>query len=193
MNKPRAAAHESTSPRVLLGVCGSIAAYKGADLCSKLVQAGHDVTVILTRAASRLVGPLTFSALSGNAVALDWVEGTSDPDIEHIHLADAADLFVVAPATANFLAKAAHGLADDMLTSTLLAAQCPVLVAPAMNVNMWKHPAVTRNLDLVKSLGYEVLEPDSGRLACGWEGAGRLPEPADILAAAQSILAANRS
>lgn len=179
---------DSPKKRVLLGVCGSIAAYKGADLCSKLVQAGHDVTVILTRAATRLIGPLTFSALSGNDVALDWVDGQNDPNIEHIHLADAADLLLVAPATANFLAKAAHGLADDMLSSTLLAAQCPVLIAPAMNVNMWGHPAVRRNLELVKGLGYEVIEPGSGHLACGWEGVGRLPDPADILIAAERIL-----
>jgi len=182
---------ETTAPRrVILGICGSIAAYKGADLCSKLVQAGHDVTVVMTRAATRLVGPLTFSALSGNPVALDWVEGDEDPRIEHIHLADRAELVIVAPATGNFLAKAAVGIADDMLHSTLLAVRCPVLVAPAMNVNMWRHPTVVRNLESVRSLGYHVIEPDDGHLACGWKGPGRLAEPTAIFERAAGLLAA---
>ncbi len=181
---------DAPKANVLLGVAGSIAAYKGADLCSKLVQAGNDVTVIMTRAATRLVGPLTFEALTGRAVGMDWVDGKADPRIEHIDLADHADLFLVAPATANFLAKAAHGMADDMLTSTLLAVRCPVLVAPAMNVNMWSHPAVARNLGTLKELGYEIIEPGDGYLACGWTGKGRLADPAEIARRVDEVLAA---
>lgn len=173
-------------------MCGSIAAYKGADLCSKLVQAGHEVTVVMTRAAARLVGPLTFSALSGRKVAMDWTGSGEDLHVEHIDLADRADLLVVAPATANFLAKAAHGMADDMLSSTLLAVKCPVLVAPAMNVNMWEHAAVRRNLAACRDLGYEIVEPGEGWLACGWTGAGRLAEPAAIVERVTAALARAR-
>ncbi len=172
----------------MLGVCGSIAAYKGADLCSKLVQAGHDVTVVMTKAATNLVGPLTFSALTGKAVAVDPWDRPEDVRVEHIALADRAELVVVAPATGNFLAKAAHGIADDMLTSTLLAVTCPVLVAPAMNVRMWNHPAVKRNLAAVRELGYEVIEPDAGFLACGDVGRGRLAETATILGRVEAAL-----
>lgn len=172
----------------MLGVCGSIAAYKGADLCSKLVQAGHDVTVVMTRAATKLVGPITFAALTGRNVATEPWDREGDVHVEHIHLADRAEVFVVAPATANFLGKAANGIADDMLTSTLLAVTCPVLIAPAMNVRMWRHPAVARNLATVKDLGYEVIEPGAGFLACGDVGPGRLAEPADILARVDAAL-----
>ncbi len=179
----------AASKHVVLGVCGSIAAYKGADLCSKLVQAGHHVTVVMTHAATRLVGPLTFSALTGRHVATDPFEKEADVHVEHISLADRAECLVIAPATANFIAKAAHGLADDMLTSTLLAVTCPVLIAPAMNVRMWNHKTVTRNLATCRELGYEIVEPGAGFLACGDYGDGRLAEPADILAQVQAVLA----
>ena len=173
----------------MLGVCGSIAAYKAADLCSKLVQRGHDVTVVMTRAATKLVGPITFAALTGKNVATEPWDREGDVHVEHIHLADTAEVFVVAPATANFLGKAANGIADDMLTSTLLAVTCPVLVAPAMNVRMWKHPAVVRNLDLVKRHGYEIVEPEAGFLACGDVGPGRLADPVAILERVEAALA----
>ncbi len=175
--------------RVVLGICGSIAAYKGADLCSKLVQAGHEVTVVMTDAATKLVGPLTFAALTARPVATDATTTEAGVHVEHIGLADRAECLVVAPATANFLAKAAHGIADDVLTSALLAVTCPVLVAPAMNVRMWDHPAVRRNLAACRDLGYEIVEPGDGYLACGDWGAGRLAEPAAIAERVAAVLA----
>lgn len=167
--------------RVLLGVCGSIAAYKGADLCSKLVQAGFDVTVAMTDAAQHLVGPLTFAALTGRPVATDPWKSGAGIHVEHIRLADTADVLVVAPATANFLGKAANGIADDVLTSAYLAVTGPVLVAPAMNVRMWNHAAVRRNLDTLRADGVEIIEPGDGFLACGDVGRGRLAETDVIL------------
>jgi phosphopantothenoylcysteine decarboxylase/phosphopantothenate--cysteine ligase len=143
----------------------------------------------MTRAATKLVGPLTFAALTGRAVATEPWDRDGDVHVEHIRLADRAELLLVAPATANFLAKAAHGIADDMLTSTLLAVTCPVLVAPAMNVRMWRHPAVARNLETAKGLGYEIVEPGEGFLACGDVGPGRMAEPADLVARAEARLA----
>lgn len=177
------------SPVVLQFVCGSIAAYKGADVCSKLVQAGYEVTVAMSDAATKLVGPLTFAALTGRPVATNLFRQTDAVHVEHIHLADRADLVVVCPATANFLAKAAHGIADDLLSSTLLATCAPVLICPAMNVNMWQHPAVERNLQACRDLGYRFVEPESGYLACGWVGEGRLAPTEQITAAVARILA----
>ncbi len=176
--------------RVVLGICGSIAAYKGADLCSKLVQAGHDVTVVMTDAATKLVGPLTFAALSGRAVATDPYTGDEGMRIEHIGLADRAQILIVAPATANFLAKAAHGIADDVLLSSLLAMTCPVLVAPAMNVRMWEHRATQQNLARCRDLGYEIVAPGDGFLACGDVGTGRMAEPDAIMQRAAALLGA---
>jgi len=143
----------------------------------------------MTRAATKLVGPITFAALTGKNVATEPWDRESDVNVEHIHLADQAEAFVVAPATANFLGKAANGIADDMLTSTLLAVTCPVIVAPAMNVRMWKHPAVARNLAAVRDIGYEIVEPDAGFLACGDVGPGRLADPAAILERVEAALA----
>lgn len=175
--------------RVLLCVTGSIAAYKAADLASKLKQTGHDVTAVMSEAAQQLVAANTFLNLTGNRVYTDlW-----DPQgqTEHIALTDRADLVVVAPATANCLAKIAHGLADDMVSTTLLAVRSPVLVCPAMNTRMWAHPVVQKNLAAVRALpGYHVLEPGAGHLACGHVGPGRLPEPADIARAVEALLAA---
>lgn len=169
--------------QIVQGVCGSIAAYKGADLCSKLVQAGHDVTVVMTDAATKLVGPLTFQALTGRSVITDPFSHHAGDYVEHIGLADRAELLLVAPATANFLAKAAHGIADDVLLSTLLAVTCPVLIAPAMNVRMWEHKATQRNLAICRDqLGYEIVEPGEGFLACRDVGRGRMAEPTDIAA-----------
>lgn len=171
---------------ILLCVTGSIAAYKAADLCSKLVQAGHTVTAIMTEAATKLVGPATFQNLTGNRVYLDlW-----DPvgQTEHIALTDRADLVVVAPATANCLAKLAHGLADDMVSTTLLAVACPVLVCPAMNQRMWRNLAVQQNVARCKTLGHHVLEPTAGSLACGHVGQGRLPEVPEILAEVERLV-----
>lgn len=186
---PQEAPPRPSGRRILLGVCGSIAAYKGADLCSKLVQAGHDVTVCMTDAAQKLVGPLTFAALTGRPVATDPFTTAEGVHVEHIRLADHADLLVVAPATANFLGKAANGVADDVLTSAYLAVTCPVLVAPAMNVRMWNHPAVKRNLATLRGDGVEIVEPDEGFLACRDVGKGRLAAPETILARVDALLA----
>lgn len=162
--------------KIILGVTGGIAAYKACELVRLLVKENSDVHVIMSDAAREFVTPLTFETLSRNKV-----HSTLFEQMDHITLADEADLVVIAPATADFIAKAANGLADDLLSTLLLATKAPVLVCPAMNVNMWRHPAVQANLRRLKELNYSVLKPASGELACGWEGKGRLPEPNIIL------------
>lgn len=172
--------------RIVLGVCGGIAAYKAAALTSKLTQAGAQVHVILTENAMKFVQPVTFQALSHQPVYTDTF---SEPDphvISHIDLADKADLVLIAPATANVIGKIANGIADDMLTTTLLATKAPVMIAPAMNVNMYEHPAVAANMERLASFGYRFVEPGVGLLACGWVGKGRLAEPEEIVEAVQS-------
>lgn len=163
---------------VLIGVTGGIAAYKTAALVSKLVQAGAGVTVVMTASATRLIGPKTFEALTGRPVALDlWAPLTSHA---HIELAERAEVFCIAPATANFLAKAACGIADDLLTTTVLAFPGPIVVAPAMNSRMWQKPAVQRNLQRLRDDGFIVIEPGEGYLSCGMVGPGRMAEPEQI-------------
>ncbi|HJV44158.1 MAG TPA: bifunctional phosphopantothenoylcysteine decarboxylase/phosphopantothenate--cysteine ligase CoaBC [Bacillota bacterium] len=162
---------------IVLGVTGGIAAYKAAALCSNLVQKGAKVRVIMTRSATNFIQPLTFQALSRNHVIVDTFEEKDPTVIAHIDLADQADLIVVAPATANFLAKYAHGMADDMLMTTLLATQAPVMVCPAMNVHMYDHPAVKQNMDTLRQMGVYFTEPGEGFLACGYTGKGRMEEP----------------
>jgi phosphopantothenoylcysteine decarboxylase/phosphopantothenate--cysteine ligase len=175
--------------RILLGVSGSIAAYKAADLASRLTQAGARVDAILTAAASRFVTPLTFQSLTGRPAPADlWSE---EAHVLHVGLADGADLLVVAPATADILAKLAHGLADDLLTVTALAARCPLLVAPAMDAGMFEHPAVQANLATLRARGATVIGPADGRMASGLEGRGRMLEPEEILGHVR--LAAGRS
>lgn len=160
--------------RVVLGVTGSIAATKAAELASLLAKAGVAVDVVMTAEAQRFVGPLTFAALTHRPVTTDlWDEGNGGRPT-HIELADAADLVVVAPATAHLLAQHAHGLASDALTSVLLATRAPVLMAPAMNGKMWTHPATEANVALLRKRGVEFIGPDKGLLACGYEGIGRL-------------------
>lgn len=166
---------------ITLGVSGGIAAYKAADLASKLTAQGAAVHVILTAAAARFVGPVTFAGVTGHFVHQDMFANSPDCAIPHIDLASRADLLVIAPATANVLAKLAAGLADDLLSATALAATCPVLVCPAMNAAMYQHPAVQKNLQVLESYGYHILEPASGRMACGTVGKGRLPETSVIL------------
>jgi phosphopantothenoylcysteine decarboxylase/phosphopantothenate--cysteine ligase len=181
----------SSSPlagrRVLLGVTGGIAAYKACSLTRLLTRAGASVQVVMTRSAARFVGPETFAALSGRRVHTDlWEEpGT----VLHIRLAREADVAIVAPATANLLAKLAHGIADDLLTSTLLEVTCPLVVAPAMHTGMWQHPATRRNVTTLTERGARVVGPASGALAAGDEGPGRLVEPEEILAFAEDLLA----
>jgi phosphopantothenoylcysteine decarboxylase/phosphopantothenate--cysteine ligase len=162
---------------ILLGVSGGIAAYKAVALCSKLAQAGADVRVIMTESATRFVVPLTFQALSRNRVVADTFDEQDPSVVSHIDLADSADLVIVAPATANVIAKTAHGIADDMLSTTLLATTAPIVIAPAMNVHMYEHPAVQQNMRLLRERGIEFVDPGTGQLACGYVGQGRLAEP----------------
>jgi phosphopantothenoylcysteine decarboxylase/phosphopantothenate--cysteine ligase len=172
--------------RIVLGVAGGIAAYKAADLLRKLTEAGHEVTVVPTAAALQFVGAPTWAALSHRPVAADvWTGAEAVP---HVQLGRDAELVVVAPATADLLARAAHGLAEDLLTNTLLTARCPVLFAPAMHTEMWEHPATVANVAILRSRGAVVLEPASGRLTGTDTGKGRLPEALEITRAAQLLL-----
>jgi len=167
--------------RIVLGVAGGIAAYKAAALTSKLTQAGAEVHVILTANALQFVQPATFQALSHQPVHVDTFAEPDPRVIAHIDLADRADLVLIAPATANLIGKMANGIADDMLTTTVLATKAPVWVAPAMNVNMYAHPAVQANMRRLAEYGYQFIEPGEGLLACGWIGKGRLAEPEEIV------------
>ncbi len=177
-----------TKKNVVLGVTGSIAAYKACDVVSRLRKQDVDVRVILTRAGAQIITPLALETMSANPVIVDMFHRETPWEVEHISLAKRADVFLVAPATANFLGKAAHGIADDMLTTTILATHAPVLVAPAMNVNMYENPAVQENIACLKKRGWHFIEPDAGLLACGDVGKGRLAEPEAIVAAAMALL-----
>lgn len=173
---------------IVLGVCGSIAAYKAADLTSQLVKRGHAVFVVLTKSAAEFVGPMTFQTLSKNPVTCGVFDERDSWRPTHIDLADRADLFLVAPATANVIAKLAVGLADDALTSIALATRAPFLIAPAMNGKMWQHPATQQNVETLKSRGANFIGPEEGMLACGYEGVGRLWKVDEIAAKADEIL-----
>lgn len=175
--------HALAGKQIVLGVSGGIAAYKAAALTSKLTQAGARVHVLMTQSAQQFVQPLTFQALSHLPVYTDTFTEPDPHVISHIDLADKADLVVIAPATANVIGKIANGIADDMLTTTLLATKAPVMIAPAMNVNMYEHPAVVANMDKLVEYGYQFVEPGVGLLACGWIGKGRLAEPEEIVEA----------
>ncbi|MDQ2587600.1 bifunctional phosphopantothenoylcysteine decarboxylase/phosphopantothenate--cysteine ligase CoaBC [Saccharothrix yanglingensis] len=172
---------------MILGVGGGIAAYKACEVLRRLTESGHSVRVVPTDGALRFVGAATFEALSGQPVQAGVFEDV--PSVPHVKLGQTADLVVVAPATANLLAKAAHGLADDLLTNTLLTARCPVLLVPAMHTEMWEHPATRANVALLRSRGVVVAEPASGRLTGEDTGKGRLPEPAEIVELARLLLA----
>jgi phosphopantothenoylcysteine decarboxylase/phosphopantothenate--cysteine ligase len=174
-------------PRVILGVSGGIAAYKACELLRLLTESGHSVRVVPTESALRFVGVATWAALSGQPVTTDVWTGVEQ--VPHVRLGQEADLVVVAPATADLLSRAATGRADDLLTATLLTARCPVLFAPAMHTEMWEHPATQDNVRTLRSRGVVVLDPAEGRLTGADTGPGRLPEPADIFAAAQTLLA----
>ncbi|MEO7447055.1 MAG: bifunctional phosphopantothenoylcysteine decarboxylase/phosphopantothenate--cysteine ligase CoaBC [Humibacillus sp.] len=176
----------ATRRRIVLGVSGGIAAYKAASLLRLFTEHGDDVTVVPTAAALAFVGAPTWSALSGKPVATDvW---TSVHEVPHVRIGQGADLVVVAPATADLLAKAAHGLADDLLTTTLLTARCPVVFAPAMHTEMWEHPATRANVATLRSRGAHVIDPAVGRLTGADTGAGRLPEPEQLYAACLAVL-----
>ena len=177
-----------TGKHIVLGVTGGIAAYKSAEVVSRLRHLGADVHVIMTKNAAEFVAPLTFRTLSANPVVTDTFAAPEEWNVEHVALAKLADVFVVAPATANILAKMANGIADDMLSTTVLATKAPVLVAPAMNTGMWTAQATQQNVSVLKSRGVLFEGPESGILACGDEGAGRMSEPENIVAKITEIL-----
>ena len=170
-----------TGKTILLGVTGGIAAYKAAALSSALVKLHASVEVVMTEHATKFIAPLTFEQLTGNRVSVDTFDRNFVHQVEHISLARRTDLVMIAPATANVCAKLAHGIADDMLTTTVLACRCPKLIAPAMNTNMFENPITQDNLETLRHYGWEVIAPASGRLACGDVGAGKLPEPETLL------------
>ena len=172
----------------LLGVTGGIAAYKAVDLVSRLVKLGASVNVIMTRNATKLVAPLTFQTISRNPVAVDMFTDDADWRPGHISLADRADILVIAPATANVIAKLAHGIADDMLSTTALAVRCPILIAPAMNCHMYENPIFQRNVEILREHGFIFVEPEYGQLACGYEGKGRLADTEKIIQSIQSLI-----
>lgn len=197
VNVEQRAGHESTSHslagrEVVLGVAGGVACFKAAALASLLAKQSVGVTAVLTEAATRFVGEATFAALTGRPVKTRLFEPQHHPLGGHIELVTKADLVVVAPATADILGKAACGLADDLLSTLLLAAECPVLFAPAMNAAMWGKPAVQRNVRQVLEDGAGIIEPSSGWLACRRDGTGRMAEPESILEAITDVLASGR-
>ncbi|HQH70710.1 MAG TPA: bifunctional phosphopantothenoylcysteine decarboxylase/phosphopantothenate--cysteine ligase CoaBC [bacterium] len=170
------------SKKILLGVTGGIAAYKTAIVVRLLKKAGAEVRVVLTRSAEEFITPLTLAALSEHPVGTDLFEPAARHEIQHIHWAEWADLALIAPATANIIGKAANGIADDLLSSLILALQCPVVFAPAMHHQMWSHPAVQRNMEILRGYGYRIIEPGEGDLASGDVGIGRMREPEEMVA-----------
>jgi phosphopantothenoylcysteine decarboxylase / phosphopantothenate---cysteine ligase len=187
-NRERAETFLSGPGRVALGVTGGIAAYKAAEIVRGLAKAGCEVHVLMTAHAQQFITPLTLQTLSGQRVLTDAWDLTHGADVQHITLARGLDLLLVAPATASILAKFAHGIADDLLSTFYLAVTAPVTVAPAMNVWMWDHPATRANLETLKGRGVRVIEPGEGELACGEEGVGRMAEPGDIIEATLAAL-----
>ena len=180
-----------TNKTIVLGVTGGIAAYKAADLASKLTQAGAKVRVIMTKSALEFVTPLTFEAITANAVVTDMFQTTAEHRINHISLSEIADIIVIAPATANIIAKIAGGLADDMLTTTVLATKAPVVIAPAMHTDMWENPITQENVTKLKNRGFYIIEPAVGRLASGGYGPGRFPDTEVIIGHIQKVLGRN--
>jgi phosphopantothenoylcysteine decarboxylase/phosphopantothenate--cysteine ligase len=181
-------ASNQKKPMLVLGVTGGIACYKAVELVRLLVKDGFVVQVIMTRGAMEFVTPLTFQTLSGMPVATETFNLTQESEIGHINLADNVDLFVIAPATANVIGKVAAGIADDLLTTVLMATKAPVLIAPAMNIHMYENPILQENVRKLRRLGYHFIEPAEGYLACGYEGKGRLPEPEKILEEIRRLL-----
>jgi len=176
---------------VILGVTGGIAAYKAAELLRLLVKSGAEIHVVMTRSAQEFITPLTFQTLSGNPVHTELFSLIQEQEIGHISLADRADLILVAPATANLIGKVANGIADDLLTTTIMATRAKVLFAPAMNSNMWENPIYQENHAKLEDLGYHFVEPAYGELACGWQGMGKLPDPQEIFNSARALLGNN--
>jgi phosphopantothenoylcysteine decarboxylase/phosphopantothenate--cysteine ligase len=180
----------TSARRVLLGVTGSIAAYKAAELVRLFKRRGWDVSVVMTRAATEFVGELTFRTLSQNPVGVDMFQATTEWQPDHISRSDWAEVLVIAPCTANVMAKMANGLADDLLTCTALACQAPIVVAPAMNEKMWTHAATRRNVEVLTNRGVHVMGVGRGDLACGYQGSGRMSEPDEIVKIVEGCLAA---
>jgi phosphopantothenoylcysteine synthetase/decarboxylase len=178
---------------IILGITGSIAAYKSADITSQLVKLGHQVTCVLTKEALEFVTPLTLQTLSRRPAISDLFAEKNGWQPGHIHLADDADLLLIAPATANILAAMAHGFAHDALTAIALATRAPILIAPAMNGKMWEHPATQRNVKTLSDWGVEFIQPAVGMLACGYEGVGKLAAVEDIVAQAVDVLESAQS
>lgn len=174
--------NELAGKNILIGVTGGIAAYKVVEVASRLKKLGANVRVIMTKAAAEFVAPRTFQETTGNAVSVEMFAGAVNFHVEHIALANFADVVLIAPATANFLAKAAHGIADDLLTTVVLATTAPLIIAPSMNTHMLEHPATQKNLEILASRGVQILDAETGWLACGLNGKGRLPEPENICA-----------
>jgi len=177
---------------VLLGITGGIAAYKSAYVASGLKKKGYNVRVVMTEGACEFVTPLTFETMSGNRVVTDVFDPANESPTMHIDLAKEADLVLIAPATANTIAKLAHGIADNMLTTTVLACTCPKIIAPAMNTAMFDNPATQDNLDILRDYGFEVIEPAEGLLACGDEGKGKMPEPDFLIACVEHAIASEK-
>src|SRR5207249_3287037 len=173
---------------IALGVTGGIGAYKAVEVARGLQQRGHEVVAIMTPSATRFVGPITFEAITHRRVITDQFEPGANADIEHIALASTIDLLLIAPATANVIAKLANGIADDFLSTLYIATRAPVLLAPAMNTNMFAHESVRRNLETLAARGVRFVEPGEGYLACGWIGKGRLAEPDEVVAACDAVL-----
>ncbi|MHC4213292.1 MAG: flavoprotein [Planctomycetota bacterium] len=180
------------STNILLGVSGGVAAYKSVDLASRLTAQGSKVKTVMTENACRLIGPKSFEAVTASSVYTDMWATTEDFKISHIALVDWADMVVVAPATANIIGKAANGICDDLLSTMLCTcSNMPTLIAPAMNTKMWENPIVQANIDKLRKIGFEIVGPATGRLACGTEGIGRMAEPQDILEAIVSKIKSN--
>ncbi|MEK7851312.1 MAG: bifunctional phosphopantothenoylcysteine decarboxylase/phosphopantothenate--cysteine ligase CoaBC [Deltaproteobacteria bacterium] len=173
---------------IILGVTGGIAVYKAAELTRLLIKAGANVHVVMTRGAAEFVAPLTFQTLSKNPVHTEMFSLTQEAEVGHISLANRADLFVIAPATANIIGKIANGIADDLLTTSVMATKAPVLLAPAMNCNMYENPIVQGNMKRLKGYGYHFIDSETGELACGYEGKGRMAGPSDIMEEIEAIL-----
>lgn len=187
-NSSRPDPSEVAGYEVVVGVCGGIAAYKVASLVSALVQRGAGVTVAMTQAAQKFITPLTFQSLTARQVFTDLWHSENYFDPQHLNLTEDADLFIIAPATANTIGRIAGGLADDLVSTMVMSAACPVLLAPAMNTRMWQNPLVQANVQKLTSLGYQLVAPGEGWLACRTIGAGRMAEPQDILNESLSIL-----
>jgi phosphopantothenoylcysteine decarboxylase/phosphopantothenate--cysteine ligase len=188
-DSPGAAPNDSLAGReIVVGVCGGISAYKAATLVSRLVQSGAGVTVAMTKAARRFVTALTFESLTARQVFTSTWESASYHDPQHLRLTEAADLFIIAPATANIIGKIAHGLADDLVSTMVMSTDCPVLIAPAMNTRMWENKIVQTNVQTLVKAGYPMVGPGEGWLACRTVGAGRMAEPEEIFAAALKLL-----